>query len=101
MSTSVAKPSVSALESVPLDVTTSNQAVHTAALGEVVVITLNNRTAAVVEVTPTLGGVEFGPFEVPAKGLETVGPFSIAGAILLRATSADAVRAILYITRNA
>jgi hypothetical protein len=91
-------PSVPEAGTGPLDVTTSATEVHAGQEGDSIVLSFNNRTIADVDVTVTVNGVDL-LFTVPAKSLEALGPFGVAGSVTVTAASADAIRCLVGIVR--
>lgn len=92
------EPSVPDVLDGPLDVTTTAQTVHTGEARDAIVLTLNNYTASDVDVTVTIAGTPL-VFTVPAKSLETVGPFGTTGEVQVEAASNSAVYALISVYR--
>lgn len=91
-------PTLDAAQNGWIDIGTTPVQLHDARQNEVVTITLNNRSAAPVEVTTTIGSGAIG--EVPAKGYETIGPFcGVHAPIVLSAASNGAIRALVNVAR--
>ena len=91
-------PTLDAAQGGWIDIGTTPLELHDALPNESVVITLNNRSAAAVEVTVTVGTDAVG--EVPAKGWETLGPFSgVQAPIIVSAAANNAIRALINVVR--